>query len=100
LNNHVARSSASPPRNLRIDTSGRKGAISVQNSIFTLEAVRRVAAGEPRGDIPLCCMFEGFVTGAFRFLLEAEGGDAAVSCTETHCAGDGAHADCRFAFSA
>jgi hypothetical protein len=84
----------------RIDTRERKGAITLQNSIFTLEADRRVSVGEPRGDAPLCTMFEGFVTGAFRFLLEAEGKDAAVSCTETHCAGDGAHADCGFSFGA
>jgi hypothetical protein len=84
----------------RIDTQARSGAISLQNSIFTLEAARRASVGEARGDAPLCYMFEGFMSGAFRFLLDAAGQDAAVACTETHCAGDGAHAVCGFAFSA
>jgi hypothetical protein len=81
-----------------IDTGARQGGISIRNSIFTLEAARRVAAGEDRGEVPLCYMFEGFMTGAFRFLLEAERKDAAVSCTETHCAGDGVHTNCGFSF--
>jgi hypothetical protein len=84
----------------RIDTHGRQGGISIRNSIFTLEAARRAAAGEDRGEVPLCYMFEGFMTGAFRFLLEAEGKDAAVSCSETRCAGDGVHTDCGFSFGA
>lgn len=84
----------------RMDTNARKGTIALKNSIFTLEAARRASVGEARGDAPLCYMFEGFMTGAFRFLLEGAGNDAAVTCTETHCAGDGAHADCAFAFSA
>jgi hypothetical protein len=84
----------------RIDMRAATGAIGLRNSIFTLEAARRAAVGEPRGDAPLCYMFEGFMTGAFRFLLEAAGRDAAVSCAETHCAGDGAHVDCGFTFGA
>jgi len=84
----------------RIDTQGREGTINLRNSIFTLEADRRAATGEARGHAPLCYMFEGFMTGAFRFLLEAEGQDYAVTCTETQCAGDGTHPDCSFAFSA
>ncbi|MES1152954.1 MAG: DUF5943 domain-containing protein [Dongia sp.] len=83
-----------------IDTTRRRGAITLQNSIFTLEADRRASVGEARGDAPLCYMFEGFMTGAFRFLLEAEGQDHAVTCSETRCAGDGTHPDCGFAFGA
>jgi len=75
----------------RLDTASRNGTITLRNSIFTLEA---------KGQPPLCYMFEGFMTGAFRFLLEAAGTDHAVTCAETHCAGDRAHADCGFAFSA
>ena len=84
----------------RIDAHERQGAINLKNSVFTLEAARLASAGEARGEIPLCYMFEGFMTGAFRFLLEAAGKDAAVSCTETHCAGDGTHPHCSFAFGA
>jgi hypothetical protein len=47
-------------------------------------------------------MFEGFMTGAFRFLLQAAHPARelrALECTETQCAGDAAHDHCRFAFS-
>jgi hypothetical protein len=47
-------------------------------------------------------MFEGFMTGAFRFLLEVAHPDReirALACTETQCAGDTTHEHCRFAFS-
>jgi predicted hydrocarbon binding protein len=74
----------------QLDTQARRGEISLRNSVFALEA---------KGDAPLCYMFEGFMTGAFRFLLEAEGQEAAVSCTETHCAGDSVHSDCSFSFA-
>jgi hypothetical protein len=84
-----------------IDTRARKGAISLTNSVFTLEAARRESAGEARGETPLCYMFEGFMTGAFRFLLEAGAVEiSTISCGETQCAGDGSHPHCTFGFSA
>jgi predicted hydrocarbon binding protein len=75
----------------RLDTRARSGAITLKNSVFALEA---------KGEAPLCYMFEGFMTGAFRFLLETEGQSVAVSCTETSCAGDHTHPHCSFAFNA
>jgi hypothetical protein len=84
----------------RIDTTSRSGAFTLKNSVFTLEAERRAAVGEPRGATPLCYMFEGFMIGAFRFLLEAEGQSGAVTCCETHCAGDVTNEDCSFSVEA
>jgi predicted hydrocarbon binding protein len=79
----------------RLDTTEGHGAISIRNSVFTLGAQ---AGGKP----PLCYMFEGFMTGAFRFLLQVahpEREIRALDCTETQCAGDTRHDHCRFAFS-
>jgi hypothetical protein len=70
------------------------GGVSLRHSVFVLEA-----RGATR---PVCYMFEGFVTGAFRFLLEAGGGPPpqAISCRESQCAAVGRHDHCRFDFSA
>jgi Domain of unknown function (DUF5943)/V4R domain len=81
-----------------LDTGARNGAITLRNSVFALEAARREAAGEARGEPPLCYMFEGFMSGAFRFLLQAaEQTAGAISCAETQCAAAG-HSNCTFEF--
>jgi hypothetical protein len=64
--------------------------IALRNSVFTLEL-------GTSSKVPQCYMFEGFVTGAFRFILEAEGVAAErnrVSCTELQCAADPIHEHC------
>jgi predicted hydrocarbon binding protein len=78
----------------RLDSGEGRGEISLRNSVFTLGAA---ANSRP----PLCYMFEGFMTGAFRFLLEATHPEREIrtDCTEMQCAGDAAHDHCRFAFS-
>lgn len=74
-----------------LDVPGRRGSISLRNSIFALEA------GQGSGK-PVCYMFEGFVTGAFSFLLGIAA--TAVECGEIYCASDGRHDHCRFDFVA
>lgn len=75
-----------------LDTTSRRGSISLRNSIFALEA------GQQRGQ-RVCYMFEGFITGAFSFLLGIVD-PTAVECEETYCACDGRHDHCRFDFAA
>ena len=72
--------------------AGRRGSISLRNSIFALEA--RQGPGQR-----VCYMFEGFVTGASSFLLGLAA-PTEVECEETHCACDGRHDHCRFDFAA
>jgi hypothetical protein len=79
-----------------VDRLGSRGGdISLRNSVFALES-----RGASR---PVCYMFEGFVTGAFRFLLEAEasagGAPITIRCQESQCAAEGRHEHCRFDFS-
>ncbi|MET2832619.1 DUF5943 domain-containing protein [Mesorhizobium shangrilense] len=80
-----------------LDTADRRGSISLRNSIFALEAGQR--AGQSTGQ-RVCYMFEGFVTGAFSFLL---GNSVAlpsnVEAGEVRCACEG-HDHCRFDFAA
>jgi hypothetical protein len=77
----------------RLDLEGNRGGLSLRNSVFALEcganANRRV-----------CYMFEGFVTGAFHFLLGPEAGSKRIKCEEAQCVAEGQHACCRFEFSA
>jgi hypothetical protein len=83
----------------RLDVAEGRGEISLRNSVFTLDAQTSNRGGSRP---PLCYMFEGFMTGAFRFLLEAVHPDREIrtlACAETQCAGDAPHAHCRFAFS-
>jgi predicted hydrocarbon binding protein len=61
-------------------------AVRLAHSVFVLES-HGVFEG------PVCYMFEGFVTGALRYL----GGGAVVACGEDFCAADGVHECCRFA---
>ena len=83
-----------------LDVPERVGTIRLRNSIFVLEAGRRASSGELGGDHPFCYMFEGFITGAFRFLLEVGEAKAPVTCDEVQCAGEGAHRHCVFSFNA
>ncbi len=81
----------------RMEPSGQGGGtISLHNSVFALE----LCGG---GQAPLCYMFEGFITGAFTFVLRSTQPDhraMAVSCRESICAGDGVHSHCAFEFHA
>ena len=76
-----------------LDIEQRRGSISVRNSVFALEAGR--SADEPR-----CYMFEGFMTGALRFLLEEPSTPIRVECRESRCSAMGRHEHCRFDFTA
>jgi len=73
-----------------IDLANKRGAISLRNSIFALE--------QQGADRAVCYMFEGFMTGALRYLLDAET-SADIGCNEEACAAAG-HTACRFSFSA
>jgi hypothetical protein len=78
-----------------VDRLGKAGgALSLRNSVFALES-------RGKAERPVCYMFEGFVTGAFRFLMEAENTAVpAIVCREAQCAGERQHTHCRFDFSA
>ena len=78
-----------------LDTTDRRGSISLRNSIFALEAGQRAA--QAAGD-RVCYMFEGFVTGAFSFLLGNSVAMPSVEAQETQCACEG-HDHCRFDFA-
>jgi Domain of unknown function (DUF5943)/V4R domain len=78
-----------------LDTTDRRGSISLRNSIFALEAGQRAA--QAAGD-RVCYMFEGFVTGAFSFLFGNSVAMPSVEAQETQCACEG-HDHCRFDFA-
>jgi len=73
-----------------IDAGNRHGTISLRNSIFILEQQSASRA--------VCYMFEGFMTGALRYLLDADTATM-INCEEQLCAATG-HTHCRFQFSA
>ena len=73
-----------------IDIEEKRGQIALRNSIFVLE---QQDAGRA-----VCYMFEGFMTGALRYLLDTDVATA-ITCTEEICAAAG-HASCRFFFAA
>lgn len=62
--------------------------VRVAQSAFALEY--GTAAGRR-----VCYMFEGFLSGAFRYLLVATGRSGEPVCSETACASDG-HPHCAF----
>jgi Predicted hydrocarbon binding protein (contains V4R domain) len=72
-----------------LDVVGRRGHLSLRNSVFALEA------GAAQGK-RVCYMFEGFVTGAFRYLLEDSAPASTVTCREAQCVAEGNHEHCRF----
>lgn len=77
-----------------LDAAMRRGRIAVANSVFVLESGGKAAR-------PVCYMFEGFMTGALRFLLEAgKPAPGTIHCRETQCAATGAHRTCLFEFGA
>lgn len=75
-----------------VDTRAGTCRIELRNSVFALEKASRICA-------PSCFMFEGFVTGALRFSIEAETRrpvKGVITCRETQCAGDRVHDCCMF----
>jgi hypothetical protein len=76
-----------------LDAGKRSGRISVRNSLFALERGRQA-------DQPVCYMFEGFVTGAFRYMLEPASTPLRIACRETRCAATRRHVHCRLDFAA
>lgn len=74
-----------------LDAGAGVARLRLDNSVFVLEE-------KAPGDMPLCYMFEGFVTGALRFLMQ--GGEtaaaAAFQCRETCCAGTPQGLFCQF----
>jgi hypothetical protein len=64
--------------------------VRLEQSVFVLENPAPSRHG-------LCYMFEGFVTGALRFVLAAQGETMSRTCSEVQCAGDGVHHHCLFA---
>jgi predicted hydrocarbon binding protein len=77
-----------------LDIAGCRGSISLKNSIFALESRQRPGQR-------VCYMFEGFITGAFGFLLGSPNAKSMrVECEEAYCACEGRHDGCRFDFAA
>jgi len=78
----------------RLDPVTASGVITLRNSVFALEAAGGSTA-------PACYMFEGFMTGACRFLLGAgfeKHVEGRVTSRETLCATDQMNPCCRFEF--
>jgi predicted hydrocarbon binding protein len=75
-----------------LDLDRRRGRIDLRNSIFVLEHPGEVAKRAT------CYMFEGFMTGALRFLLDSEDAALPIGCQEARCAAMG-HAHCQFEFA-
>ncbi len=72
-----------------LDAQGGKASLRLDQSVFVLE--EKTPSGQA-----LCYMFEGFVTGALRFLLGDGKPASSFHCDETQCAGHGQGAFCRF----
>lgn len=71
-----------------LDPARPQANFSLAHSVFALEC-------KQPSDRPVCYMFEGFMTGALRYLLGADNGTA-ISCRETQCAAQGTEHSCRF----
>jgi Domain of unknown function (DUF5943)/V4R domain len=76
-----------------LDRAGGRGRIGLKHSIFALER-------GPSANGPVCYMFEGFMMGAFRYLIGDNAGAAEVDCHEAQCAAAGRYERCRFEFAA
>jgi hypothetical protein len=75
-----------------LDPRGGKCRVTLRHSVFTLETGATTAT-------PRCFMFEGFVAGALRFLVDpagAAGNGGEISCSEVQCAADQIHSNCAF----
>jgi hypothetical protein len=73
----------------RLDIAHGEVSMRLDNSVFVLES-------QTPTNKMTCYMFEGFVTGAMRYVLGASGSANAASCIETQCAANGNHEHCRF----
>lgn len=71
-----------------LDACGGTACLRLEQSVFVLEA-------SAKSGHALCYMFEGFVSGALRFLVGGGKRTASPRCSETQCAGCG-HEFCRF----
>ena len=85
-----------------LDAAGGRGEINLRNSVFALEARGTARA---KSQQPLCYMFEGFISGAFRFLLEESerlpfSVENRIACRESRCAAEAEASHCSFEFSA
>jgi len=77
-----------------LELSARHGLIGLENSVFVLEATDRAAQ-------PICYMFEGFVQGALRFLVDSDGigyDNHNIVCEEIQCAAMRQHDRCLIRF--
>jgi Domain of unknown function (DUF5943)/V4R domain len=72
-----------------LDEHKRTSYLKLCQSVFVLEEHQKSTHS-------LCYMFEGFATGAMRFLLGERQKAAAFQCHEVQCAGQGDHSFCRF----
>lgn len=72
----------------KLDLAAQRASLGLRNSIFAPEQAGRT-------DHPVCYMFEGFLSGAFHFLLGSEAGKKRIECEEVQCCADGKHAHCR-----
>jgi predicted hydrocarbon binding protein len=72
-----------------LDRAANKASLTLRNSIFALEQ-------KGRDNTSVCYMFEGFVSGAFHFLLGPVGAGRRIECREVDCCVDGRHEHCRF----
>jgi hypothetical protein len=72
-----------------LNIARREVAVRLDNSVFVLE-------NQTPPNKMACYMFEGFVTGAMRYVSGVRGSVNVASCIETQCAADGAHEHCRF----
>ena len=89
-----------------LDAGAGCGRIRLDNSIFALElGTGELGAGElGTGEFDagterrVCYMFEGFMTGAFRFLIGTPGTSAEVYCRETCCSAHDKSRSCQFEF--
>jgi predicted hydrocarbon binding protein len=72
-----------------LDVGNGDMSLSLSNSVFVLEAKEASAQS-------LCYMFEGFVTGALRFLLPKNQKGGRFHCQEIACEGQGHNQTCQF----
>jgi len=71
-----------------LDPEAGTAEVTLDHSIFVLQA--------GRSEHPVCYMFEGFISGAFRHILAERGRRAVPCCDEVDCAAVGNHVQCRF----
>jgi len=76
-----------------LDRAAGRGRIGLEHSIFALEC-------GPSANGPVCYMFEGFMTGAFRYLMGDNAGVAEVDLPRGAVRAEGRYERCRFEFAA